>query len=62
MRNRVTNPDRKERRKISTELDLERFVSETVGKPLPRENCLELSNDTVFPMETAEKTRAHFDL
>ncbi len=61
MRNRVTNPDRKERRKISTELDLERFVSETVCTPIPRENCLELSNDTVLPMETAERIRAHFN-
>lgn len=62
MRNRVTNPDRKERQKISTELDLERFVSETVCTPIPRKNCLELSNDAVSAKDAANRICTHFDL
>jgi len=62
MRCRVGNPDRKERRKISTEAELEQFVSDTLCTPIPRENCFKISSENVSPQDIAEKIFMHFNL
>ncbi|MDX8355274.1 AAA family ATPase [Cognatiyoonia sp. IB215182] len=62
MRRRVTNPDRKERRKISSELDLKQFINDTICTPIPRQNCLRLSTEGVSPRDTADRICRHFDL
>ena len=55
MRRRITNPDSKERQKISNELDLEQFINDTLCTPFPRPNCLKLSTEGVSPCDTAEE-------
>lgn len=62
MRNRVTNRDRRERRKLSTVSALERFNNDTICTPIPRQNCLKLNNDAVSPKDTAETICTHFEL
>lgn len=59
---RVPNPDRVERRKITTAEGLDSFHSGCVMAPIPRENCLKLDSEAMSAVQAAETIIRHFDL
>jgi hypothetical protein len=59
---RVGNPDRAERRKITSAEGLEAFVARYRLAPVPRPDCLSLETDTRAPEATAQEIIRHFRL
>ena len=59
---RVSNPDRVERRKITTAEGLDRFHSGCVMAPIPRENCLKIDSEAMPADQAAETIVRHFGL
>jgi hypothetical protein len=59
---RVGNPDRAERRKITSIEGLEAFLDQNNLTRVPRPDCLSLETDTLPPEATAERIIRHFRL
>jgi len=59
---RVGNPDRIERRKISTENGLRTFVADGNLTAIPRSNCLKLDTEVRSAQQTAQEIARHFRL
>lgn len=59
---RVGNPDRAERRKITSAEGLDAFVARYKLTQVPRPNCLSLQTDTHAPETTARDIIRHFGL
>ena len=59
---RVSNPDRLERRKLTSVEGLLSFLSGFDLAPIPRENCLKLDSEAMSAVEAAETIVRHFGL
>jgi len=59
---RVGNPDRAERRKITSEKGLNKFVAGYNLAPVPRSNCLVVDSEANSPDSTAQQIIRHFGL
>lgn len=59
---RLSSPDRVERRKITSEQGLNKFLVEFKISPVPRSNCLVLNSETRPADATAQEIIRHFDL
>jgi hypothetical protein len=59
---RVSNADRAERRKITSEKGLHKFLAQFKISPVPRANCLVLDSETRSADATAQEIIRHFDL
>jgi shikimate kinase len=59
---RVGNADRAERRKITSEEGLNKFLAQYNISPVPRTDCLVLDTDTRSADATAQEIIRHFDL
>ena len=59
---RVGNPDRVERRKMTSAEGFEAFVARYKLAPVPRPDCLSLATDTRSPEATARAIIRHFRL
>src|SRR5712672_2533807 len=59
---RVSNADRAERRKITSEKGLNKFLAQFKISPVPRADCLVLDSETRSADATAQEIIRHFDL
>jgi hypothetical protein len=59
---RISNPDRVERRKTASEQGLNKFLAHYTIGPVPRANCLMLSSDVRTADENAQHIAIHFKL
>ena len=59
---RVSNADRAERRKITSEKGLDTFLAQYNISPVPRTDCLVLDSETRSADATAQEIIQHFDL
>jgi hypothetical protein len=59
---RVSNPDRVERRKITSAEGLRKFNAEWNVSPVPHDNCLHLNSGEDGPETSAAKIVKHFGL
>lgn len=59
---RLGNPDRRERRKVTTAAGLAAFLHRFTLVPVPRAGCLSLDTTRAAPTETAAKIVAQFAL
>lgn len=59
---RVGNPDRAERRKLTSAEGLDAFLDQHKLTQVPRPNCLSLETDTRSPEATAQEIIRHFRL
>lgn len=59
---RIGNADRAQRRKVTSEAALNKFLGQFNIAPVPRANCLKLDSETRSPDATAQDIVRHFNL
>jgi hypothetical protein len=59
---RVGNPDRVERRKMTSEKSLNRYLDDYNFSPVPRSDCLKLDTEVRSAAATAQEIMRHFGL
>jgi hypothetical protein len=59
---RVGNPDRVQRRKMSSPESLTRYLDDNNFTPVPRPDVLKLNTEAMLPVATAQQIISHFGL